>query len=777
MFPVHRATACIGALLWLGAHASVADAGVVAVDGSTYLYVALAGETNELTVSAAGGSYVFTDSTGIVLHSSATAACSVTSPGRVECSTANINGLQIYADDQNDAVVVTAPLPTTACLGPGNDVMEGGPLANDVTGGAGNDVLLGGPDVDVFFADYDCISGQTEPSAGNAFEDRGGPDFVIGGEGADLIIGGSGNDVLLGRGGGDDLRGDDGDDVLVGFAGTDVLDGGAGKDQLAGGDGDDRVLGGDGDDELGLTTFWATPGADLFASTVEGGDDSFDGGPGDDVLNAGPGSQSIRVPESAFPPLQETAAANGADTFRGGPGLDHVDYVNRAASVDVSVNGLADDGAAAEHDLVYDDVEWITGGSRPDHMQGGGGDEHLDGGRDADVIAGGDGNDRLEGGDNDEARDELRGEGGDDSLAGGPGNDLLDGASGLDTLSGGGGDDELDGGSESDQLSGDRGRDNLRGGPGADTIAGGDDGDTADYSASTRAVTATLDGQRNDGEEGEDLLLEIENVTGSPAADTLVGNDGANELAGGPGDDLVDGGAGLDRLAGGAGRDVLLAREGARDAVECGTEFDLAIVDVVDDVEAGGSAGCDRVDDGQDDGPHARRDVVLVPQRCRIAVRVPGAVRLAPVDTRLLAPLGSYVDATGCRVNLTSATGRRRGRARGRVAGGAFVVTQTGRRTSLVTQLRLAGGDFSRCAVPARVVRRLEVRARGAVRVRGRYGSAFGRKATWTLADRCNGTLVTVKSGSVELSFRRHGKPVRVSRGHRFLFARPKGRG
>jgi Ca2+-binding RTX toxin-like protein len=780
MSSVYRATACIGALLCLAAHAGAAWAGFVAVDGSSYVYVAVDGETNELGVSLENAKYVFVDSTGVVpTGAAATSACAVTAPGRVECSTANINDLLIKTGDQDDLVIVSAPLPTTACLGAGNDQMLGGPLRNEVTGGAGDDLLLGGPDPDVFFADYDCDTEKTEASTGNAFQDSGGPDLVVGGEGDDLILAGPGNDVILGRGGNDDLRGEDGDDLVVGFAGVDVVDGGGGNDQLAGGGGNDRLLGGEGNDELGFTTFWAMPAADLFAITVENGEDTFDGGAGDDVLDAGPGSQSIRVPENAFPPIEESAASNGADTFTGGPGLDHVTYVNRAAPVAVSINALADDGGAGEHDQVADDVEWITGGSRADHLQGAAGNDRLEGGRDADVIAGGDGNDRLEGGDNDEARDELHGEGGDDSLAGGPGDDLLDGAGGLDTLSGGGGDDELDGGSEDDELGGDRGRDRLRGGPGADTIAGGEDVDTADYSSSARAVTASLDGQRNDGEAGEDLLLDLESVTGGAGADTLVGDGGANELMGGPGDDLIDGGRGLDRVGGGPGRDVLLAREGARDEVACGADFDLAVVDVVDEVEPGGSAGCDRVDDGQDDGPHARRDVVVSPQGCRVAILVPGAVRLAAVDTRLLAPLRSRVDATGCRAKLTAATGSRLGRARGTVSGGTFVVDQTGRRTSLVTQLRLAGGDFSHCGAPTHVVRRLALRARGAFRVRGRFGSgaAVGRNATWTVEDRCDGTLVRVKSGRVELSVKRQGKRVRVARGRPFRIPRPRTHG
>jgi len=46
-----------------------------------------------------------------------------------------------------------------------------------------------------------------------------------------------------------------------------------------------------------------------------------------------------------------------------------------------------------------------------------------------------------------------------------------------------------------------------------------------------------------------DTLVSIENVQGSPYADTLIGDAGNNLLEGGNGDDFLDGGAGLDTAA------------------------------------------------------------------------------------------------------------------------------------------------------------------------------------------------------------------------------------
>jgi len=50
-----------------------------------------------------------------------------------------------------------------------------------------------------------------------------------------------------------------------------------------------------------------------------------------------------------------------------------------------------------------------------------------------------------------------------------------------------------------------------------------------------------------------DLLISIENLTGSDHADTLTGDDGANRLAGGAGNDVLSGGGGNDTLDGGEG--------------------------------------------------------------------------------------------------------------------------------------------------------------------------------------------------------------------------------
>jgi len=168
----------------------------------------------------------------------------------------------------------------------------------------------------------------------------------------------------------------------------------------------------------------------------------------------------------------------------------------------------------------------------------------------------------------------ITGTAGDDIICGGAGNDTLVGMGGNDTLLGGGGDDV------------------LRGGPGDDRLDGGDGAhDRASWSGSTRSVTANLTTGAALGE-GNDTMVDLEDLYGTAAADTLVGDgrsnvlmggrgndrifgldgddeleglDGGDDLFGGPGADVLDGGADLspDRLRGDAGQDTLGGGPGA----------------------------------------------------------------------------------------------------------------------------------------------------------------------------------------------------------------------
>ncbi len=114
-----------------------------------------------------------------------------------------------------------------------------------------------------------------------------------------------------------------------------------------------------------------------------------------------------------------------------------------------------------------------------------------------------------------------------------------------------------------DTLTGAGGNDLFIGGLGNDNHNGGDGIDTVSYRHSSQAVTVNL--QANTGQGGHaqgDTYTSIENIIGSPQADTITGDSQANTLIGLDGDDTIDGGAGKDKLLGNQGVDSLRGETG-----------------------------------------------------------------------------------------------------------------------------------------------------------------------------------------------------------------------
>jgi len=141
---------------------------------------------------------------------------------------------------------------------------------------------------------------------------------------------------------------------------------------------------GDGDDTVTVTGGFSTDlRGDAGNDQIYGGTghDSIDAGDGDDTVDAGPGDDQIR-------------GGAGSDTIGGGDGTDLATY-DSMAPVTVTLDGLRNDGAAGENDLIGPDVEGAIGGLGADTLTGNDGPNHLDGGGGKDRIAGGGGNDEL----------------------------------------------------------------------------------------------------------------------------------------------------------------------------------------------------------------------------------------------------------------------------------------------------------------------------------------------------------------------------------------------
>ena len=124
-----------------------------------------------------------------------------------------------------------------------------------------------------------------------------------------------------------------------------------------------------------------------------------------------------------------------------------------------------------------------------------------------------------------------------DPLEGTAGKDVLCGDSRVNTMNGAGGNDIVLAQGGNDKLTGALGNDTLNGGPGSDTVL---------YSGSTQVI-ANLTTEFATGV-GMDVLLGIENLSGSSANDRLTGSTVANTLVGGKGSDILSGLEGPDTL-------------------------------------------------------------------------------------------------------------------------------------------------------------------------------------------------------------------------------------
>jgi hypothetical protein len=140
-------------------------------------------------------------------------------------------------------------------------------------------------------------------------------------------------------------------------------------------------------------------------------------------------------------------------------------------------------------------------------------------------------------------------------------------------------------------------------------------------------------------------------------------------------------------------------------------------------------------------------------------------------------PVGSFLNTRRGTIRLTSATSTGALQS-GDFSGGVFQVRQA-RSNRGLTDLNLSGSSFRGCsargsragASSSRVVRRVRGRARGRYRTRGRYSAATVRGTTWTVTDRCDGTLTSVASGRVVVRDFRKRRNVTV-RAHRSYLAR-----
>jgi hypothetical protein len=191
---------------------------------------------------------------------------------------------------------------------------------------------------------------------------------------------------------------------------------------------------------------------------------------------------------------------------------------------------------------------------------------------------------------------------------------------------------------------------------------------------------------------------------------------------------------------------------------------------------------CECFPPGEIGNPTLGRRVNVAVVRGTVLVKVPGDGGFVPLDEARQIPVGSLLDTRNGTVRLTSARDRQGNTQTGQFEGGIFKVLQ-GRNSGGLTELRLTGGDFGACATSRKdsrrgglnkkVVRRLEARARGKFRTRGRFSASTVRGTVWTTADRCDGTLTKVTNGSVVVLDIPRRRTVTVGAGRSYLASPP----
>ncbi|MCR5879488.1 calcium-binding protein [Phenylobacterium sp. J367] len=540
--------------------------------------------------------------------------------------TASDVGGALFGGSGPDTLQGGANADTISGLG-GDDVLSGGSGGDRLVGGdgfdilrgqAGDDTLLGedGPDLLAGGAGNDLLDGGAGLNRASFNSASAGVNVSLllqgqaqAAEGSDTLInirhltGSNFNDTLVGDANANWLWGTGGSDSLVGGDGNDLLSVGNGAHTLVGGQGDDTVSFYSETLVAPVTVSLANTGAQNTGQgvmTLSGIENLSGTMIGADVLT-GDGAANV------------LAGWGGSDTLNGGGGNDLLlgeGYVllDGDAAITLFENGIEGTVPAG--------ADVLIGGLGDDTLVGGAGADRLEGGDGADVArfsgaradyefalqADGsirvsdlrsgapDGVDTLIavevlrfsdgdvpastiGGNNTgtSGSDTLSGTAGGDTISGLGGSDVIFGGAGADLLKGGEGDDGLRGEAGDDTLRGEAGNDFLAGYGGDDRLEGGDGYDRAAFSSGATngvRVDLNLQGQVQNTFAGNDVLVDIEAVSGTRYSDTLTGDAGDNWLWGGAdgsgvtGNDVIDARDGNDLVQVGVGDHTLIGGQG-----------------------------------------------------------------------------------------------------------------------------------------------------------------------------------------------------------------------
>ena len=177
--------------------------------------------------------------------------------------------------------------------------------------------------------------------------------------------------------------------------------------------------------------------------------------------------------------------------------------------------------------------------------------------------------------------------------------------------------------------------------------------------------------------------------------------------------------------------------------------------------------------------PVLEASVAVAPANGSVLVRVPGATHAAALSAAASIPVGSIVDTRAGSVKLQAALPGGATQT-GTFHGGLFEVRQPAGGHGM-TELVLRGAPATCPAGGARaaaVTRRRPPRVlwghdrHGKFRTRASNSVITVRGTTWYVADRCDGTLTRVRSGSVSVRDLRRQRTIVVRAGHSYLARR-----
>lgn len=395
-----KATAAVAGIVLLAAQALATASGAQAATGTvvdrnldTYSVFAQDGKANQITVtrvSTSTGTAIAIEEFGDLVI--AGDGCTAVNEHRVECPETGNAQLIISGGDLNDTLINRTPIPA---------VMQGG---------TGDDLIQAG----------DAVGGTVNVLSGDA-----GVDTLTGGGHTDRLFGGAGNDIMSGGDGNDLMDGGPDDDTLTGGPGTDVYR--SSDTGVNGTDGAD-TMNGDGTDVSSYASRTTPVNLSLDGVANDGAPGERDnnigigqliGGSGPDVLTGDARASTL----SGGPGDDQLDGGLGGDFLSGNEGIDTVLYTSRTVPVTVTVNSVADDGAAGEGDTVAADVENVTGGSGADTITGSAGANQLLGGSGGDTLTGGGGADLLNGQLGDDTLNGMDNVNGNDEVNGGNGTD------------------------------------------------------------------------------------------------------------------------------------------------------------------------------------------------------------------------------------------------------------------------------------------------------------------------------------------------------------------